>query len=65
MTMTKASDIKTCESCAYWNSTAAAEGECRRQPPQAISFRVDEQTRFETRFPVTQASDWCGEYSAK
>lgn len=53
---------KTCQACAYWKKTSDAQGECRVQPPQAIAFQVDEETRVETRFPVTEASDWCGEF---
>jgi len=49
----------------YWNETASSEGECRRQPPQAVSFKVDEGTKFQTCFPVTKAEDWCGEYTPK
>jgi hypothetical protein len=63
--METTSQTKTCAACAFWNETASNEGECRRQPPQAISFKVDESTQFETRFPVTKASDWCGEFQAK
>lgn len=55
----------TCESCTYWKATADAQGECRRQPPQAVTFVVDAQTQFVTRFPVTAAQDWCGEYQLK
>lgn len=55
----------TCSKCTHWNATTDVEGECRRQPPQAIVFKVDEQTQFETRFPVTQSGDWCGEFQTK
>lgn len=56
---------KTCQSCRHWNALSQVEGECRRQPPQAISFKVNEEVRFETRFPQTTAQDWCGEFTAK
>ncbi len=55
----------TCAACTYWNAESSGKGECRRQPPQAISFKVGEDVRFETKFPVTSASDWCGEFAAK
>lgn len=56
---------KVCAKCAHWNSTGKEEGECRRQPPQAISFKINDEVKFETRFPRTAAGDWCGEFSAK
>lgn len=55
----------TCVKCTHWNPLSENKGECRRQPPQAITFRVDNETKMETRFPVTSASDWCGEFKAK
>jgi len=64
MEATKVSE-KTCQECAYWNAVDAGQGECRVRPPQAIAFRVDEETKVETCFPVTKAMDWCGEYRAK
>ena len=55
-----------CESCTYWKSVEAkAAGECRRHAPQTIAFTVDADVKFESRFPVTKAADWCGDYSAK
>lgn len=51
-----------CGACAFWKKTGENAGECRVQPPQAIAFKVDEETRVETRFPVTEATDWCGEF---
>lgn len=53
-----------CESCTYWKK-ASADGECRRHAPQTIAFTVDSDVKFESRFPVTQAADWCGDYEAK
>ena len=53
-----------CEKCAYWNKMSAGEGECRRNAPQSVVFAVDEDTKFETRFPVTASDDWCGEFKA-
>ena len=55
---------KKCEACVYWKSTAA-NGECRRHAPQTIVFNVDSNVKFESRFPVTKATDWCGDFSAK
>ena len=63
--METATSTKTCATCAHWNALSGDNGQCRRQPPQAISFKVDAGVQFETRFPETAASDWCGEYTAK
>ncbi len=59
------SSIKACSSCAHFNPTSGEQGECRRHSPQTVAFQVDEQTRFESRFPTIKASDWCGEFFAK
>jgi len=62
---TTATTTKTCSACAYWKPTDGQEGECRVRSPQAIVFKVDDSTKFESRFPETKASDWCGEFAAK
>jgi hypothetical protein len=59
---TSHSATEVCSACKHWNSKASNEGECRRHSPQALVFVVDAETKFESRFPVTQASDWCGEF---
>ena len=56
---------EVCVECAHWNPKGSDEGECRRQPPQAVTFRVDDEVKFETRFPTTKADDWCGEFTRK
>ncbi|MEM7697865.1 MAG: hypothetical protein AAF236_05615 [Verrucomicrobiota bacterium] len=56
--------VEACSTCAYWKSTNDSTGSCRRQPPQAIRFEVDQEVQFETRFPSTSADDWCGEFRA-
>jgi len=62
---TTVSKTETCSKCAHWNELTSNSGECRRQPPQAISFKVNDEVKFETRFPTTADKDWCGEFSAK
>ncbi len=65
-TTPKISIAAQCESCTYWQQKAdASAGECRRHAPQTIAFTVDESVKFESRFPLTKASDWCGDYAAK
>ena len=52
-----------CSECKHWNASANAEkGECRRHAPQSLVFTVDSETKFESRFPVTASSDWCGDF---
>ncbi len=60
-----ATATKTCEACANWKPTTDSQGECRAKAPQTIVFQVDENTKIESRFPVTQSDDWCGEFVAK
>jgi hypothetical protein len=56
----------TCASCQYWSSDSEArQGECRRHAPQMLVFHVEDDVKFESRFPATLASDWCGDYQAK
>lgn len=56
---------KTCATCANWAAKDGNDGECRVRAPQLIAFRVDNDTEFVTRFPLTAASDWCGEWTEK
>lgn len=54
-----------CSSCKHWSNQASADkGECRRHAPQTLVFTIDAETKFESRFPVTKAADWCGEFEA-
>lgn len=65
MTEAIQSQSTACQKCAFWKPTVDAKGECRRNAPQSVVFAVDETTQFETRFPLTEADDWCGEFKAK
>lgn len=61
-----ATSAKACGQCLHWKAKAATNaGECRRHAPQTVAFQVDESVKFESRFPETQASDWCGDYTPK
>lgn len=55
--------VKACSSCTHYKATAATKGECRRHAPQTIAFNVDDKVKFESRFPSTKATDWCGEFA--
>jgi hypothetical protein len=54
---------RTCENCAYWVKRPRFmfpdNGNCYRYPPQLLG-----DTGY-FRFPVTTASDWCGEFSPR
>lgn len=66
MTTTTASTAtKSCASCVHFKSESDEQGECRRRAPQTVVFNVDENVKFESRFPAVAATDWCGEYTAK
>jgi hypothetical protein len=54
---------KSCAACAHYKSNTAALGECRRHSPQTIAFQVDSNVKFESRFPQTKPSDWCGDFA--
>lgn len=56
---------KACEACAYWSEIEADQGECRRHAPQTLVFEVDDETKFESMFPVTANDDWCGDFELK
>lgn len=53
---------KACAKCVHWNAMDNSHGECRRHAPQMIAFEVDDEVKFESKFPATAASDWCGDY---
>ena len=42
-----------------------SHGECRRHAPQTVAFEVDDEVKFESKFPVTAAEDWCGDFTPK
>ena len=55
---------KACSACVYWKTNSATEGECRRHAPQTLIFKVDGDVEYRSKFPITEASDWCGDYFA-
>lgn len=55
--------VKACEACAHYKPTTATKGECRRHSPQTVVFTVDDKVKFESRFPATKATDWCGDFT--
>jgi hypothetical protein len=56
----------TCDSCRFWDETFDGDGLCRRHAPRAMPERMlmdqnEDVNRF-VAFPLTTASDWCGEH---
>jgi len=70
-------DLDNCEGCKFWSDAGNDTGECRRYPPmilQPTSLEilsittpdvVDEQIERLSRWPIVDASDWCGEWKKK
>ena len=46
-----------CEACRFWHKTYTAEGQCRAHVPVI--------TAGTSAWPITVASDWCGEYDPR
>ena len=61
--ITQTNATKTCSECIHWNMLDTNKGECRRQPPQQIAVKLNDETQYETHFPVSKSSDWCGEFA--
>lgn len=59
------SATKVCSNCTHWNKVSDASGECRRHAPQTVVFKVDENVKFESRFPATKPADWCGDFQIR
>lgn len=56
---------KACAKCVHWNPSSKAKGECRRHAPQAVAFHVEGDVKFDSKFPTTAGSDWCGDFEPK
>ena len=56
------SDQKKCSSCDNWLVIEEPKGECRSHSPQALAVQEGNKTIFETIFPQTIATDWCGDF---
>ena len=64
-------DDPACQTCRNWQSDTGEMGECRRYAPRpSVECALptvavpegEEDTSGEAVWPVTFASDWCGEY---
>lgn len=55
--------MSKCKDCRFWQQDKKA-GDCRRHPPRIIVFS-DEEGDYETRFPETFPTEWCGEFQPK
>lgn len=65
--------IEKCGTCRYWErnrlgqvtSADWAEADCLRHAPKS-ALRIEGMSHYGERkgyFPVTEAKDWCGDYS--
>ena len=56
-----------CERCLFWvgfneNEENEQEGECHRLPPQVAATGSTKDPFISCSWPITGASDWCGEF---
>jgi hypothetical protein len=53
------SEVRACHTCRWWDNDGSSSdrGACRFNPPSV--FWIDDDGKFETRFPVTFDSEWC------
>lgn len=70
--MNKSSPIVSCAGCRWFvawpkqpNPERGTFGDCRRTHPQLCLTHKPELTRFETKFPSTKETDFCGDFEAK
>ncbi len=63
--METATTNNTCAKCKYWDNSAADNGECRRNSPQAVVFKVDAEVEYVSVFPKTKENDWCGDFQPR
>ena len=49
----------SCVSCAFYQNDAEGDGYCRRHSP------LPSPKEEISRWPVTTADDWCGDYEAR
>lgn len=60
----------TCSACRFWKQNEGKEhGECRRYPPQSTERVGTEAGEVSSTtysdWPLTDADEWCGEFSVK
>ena len=63
--------MRSCKECVYWKKEAdgkGLQGECRRHAPQAIPGAIMPTMPLgsarKTRWALTLADDFCGEFAA-
>jgi hypothetical protein len=56
--------VPACERCRFWELRDGGPGDgygfCRRQSPTVAT--VSKAAEYMARFPLTDSSEWCGEY---
>jgi hypothetical protein len=64
MVIDQLGDASVCAICAYWQplEESSFQGQCRRHAPRP---EVSDSVHMLAAWPVTNAQDWCGDFSAK
>jgi hypothetical protein len=69
-------NTRECATCAFWDTSRefgsrlidGIEGKCRARPPTIVIGmlrKTDERFSETAEWPVTRASDWCGEWTLR
>lgn len=54
-----------CKDCLWWEPCDEREGQCRRHAPAPVpNTWLDPDQGYEAEWPVTLATDWCGEWES-
>ena len=64
MTIEQLDHARACAVCSYWlpMEDNGFQGQCRRHAPRP---EVTDSVHMLAAWPVTNARDWCGDFSAK
>ena len=56
-----------CKNCKFYLSSWTSKGKCRRFPPQVVNDGggLLSSGEVESKFPVVNPADWCGEFKQK
>jgi len=54
---------ETCSTCKHWEPEDHRTGKCHRFPPQLVSIGTLGNSNDVSRWPLTGAKSYCGEWS--
>lgn len=57
-----------CTNCAFWNQWTEHKGYCRRHAPRPYYVTIIGEGTVEDEevgWPITDATDWCGEFKPR